>query len=193
MSQRNRNFLLFGTLGVMLASVMVRYTGGDRTQVVASHTTIPMAKQRLEILRRKAATVPAKEILLKQAMAELGEREKGIVDAPTAEQARSHLFEVLHRTAVANGFDSNGAARLPEPKLLGKDYGQVSVEQNFNCGIDQFVNFLSAIANQPEIFATEQIIVAPMRNKQKDIAVRLAFSGVIPKKLVPEKKGANLF
>ena len=193
MNQRKRNLLLYGTLGVMMASVAVRFASMGDQKVVASHDTIPLAKQRLEILRRKAATVPAKEAMLKQAQAELVEREKGIVDAPTAEQARSHLFEVLHRTAVLNGFDSNGAAQLPEPKALGKDYGQVSVGQSFTCGIDQLVNFLSAIANQPQILATEQILVQPVRNKQKDIAVRLTFSGVIPKKLVPVKKGADVF
>jgi hypothetical protein len=193
---RSRKITLFGTLGVMLASVLVRYGpfANDQGSVVASHDTIPVAKQRLEILRRKAATVPGKEAVLKQVTAELQAREKGIVQADTAEQARTHLMDVLHRAAVANGFDSTGASQLPEPKALGKDkeYGQVFVGQNFTCGIDQFVNFLSGIADQPEILATDTIVVAPVRNKNKDITVRLTFSGVIPRKLVPEKKqGVN--
>ena len=79
-------------------------------------------------------------------------------------------------------------SQFPEPKALGKDYGQVSVGQNFTCGIDQLVNFLSAIANEPEILATDTIIVAPVRNKNKDITVRLTLSGVIAKNLVPQKK-----
>jgi hypothetical protein len=190
---RTRKITLYGSLGLMLAAVLVRYgaLGGGEGSVVASHDTIPVARKRLEILRRKAATVPGKETVLKQVTSELAEREKGIVLADTAEQARAHLMDVLHKTAVANGFDSTGAAQLPEPKALGKDYGQVSVGQNFNCGIDQLVNFLSAIANEPEILATDTIFVAPVRNKNKDITVRLTFSGVIPRKLVPEKKGIS--
>jgi hypothetical protein len=190
---RSRKITLYGALGVMLAGVLVRYgvMGGDQGAVVASHDTIPVAKQRLEILRRKAATVPGKETVLKQVSAELAEREKGIVQADTAEQARTHLMDVLHKTAVANGFDSTGASQLPEPKALGNDYGQVSVGENFTCGIDQLVNFLSAIANEPEILATETIFVAPVRNKNKDIIVRLTFSGVIARKLVPAKKGIS--
>lgn len=192
---RSRKITLFGTLGVMLASVLVRYgvVGGGQNAVVASRDSIPVAMQRLEILRRKAATVPAKEAILKQVTAELDQREKGIVQAVTAEEARAHLMDVVHKTAVANGFDSNGAVQLPEPKALGKDYGQVSLGQNFTCGIDQLVNFLSAIANEPEILATDTIFVAPVRNKNKDITVRLTFSGVIPKKLVPEKKKGVTF
>ncbi|HXR06643.1 MAG TPA: type II secretion system protein GspM [Candidatus Acidoferrum sp.] len=189
---RGRQITLFGTLAVMLAGVLIRYGGGDRNQVVASRDSIPVARQRLEILRRKAATVPAKEAILKHVSAELQEREKGVVQAGTAEQARAHLMDVLHASEVANGFDSQGAQQLPEPKALGQDYGQVSVGQNFTCRIDQLVNFLSALANEPEILATDTIIVSPVRNPNKEITVRLTLSGVIPKSLVPEKKkGVN--
>jgi hypothetical protein len=192
---RSRKLTLYGTAGVMLAAVVVRYGAfsGDRGAVVVAHDTIPVAQQRLEILRRKAALVPGREAVLKQVQAELAQREKGIVQEGTAEQARAHLMELLHQTAKANGFDTQGAAQLPEPKALGKDYGQVSVGQNFTCGIDQLVNFLSAIANEPEILATDTIFIAPVRNKNKDIQVRLTFSGVIPRKLVPEKKGPVAF
>jgi len=187
---RSRKLTLFGTLGVMLASVLVRYGAfsGSQDAMVVAHDTIPVAKQRLENQRRKAALVPGKEAVLKQVQAELASREKGIVVADTAEQARAHLMDLLSRTATANGFTASGAIQLVEPKALGKDYGQVAMGENFTCGIDQLVNFLSAIANEPEILATDTIIVAPVRNKTKDISVRLTFSGVVPRKLVPEKK-----
>ncbi|HUB82497.1 MAG TPA: type II secretion system protein GspM [Bryobacteraceae bacterium] len=184
---RGRQMMLYGTLGVMIVGVFLRFRG-SQDEVVASHDSVPVARQRLEILRRKAATVPAKEAILKQVTAELKDREKGIVQASTAEQARAHLMDVLHATATANGFDSQGASQFPEPKALGQDYGQVAVGQNFTCRIEQLVNFLSAIANEPEILATDSIFVAPVKNKTKDITVRLMFSGVIPKGLVPVKK-----
>jgi hypothetical protein len=194
---RSRKIMLYGTLASMLAGVLARYgvVGGDPGTPAASRDTIPVARQRLELVRRKAATVPAKEAILKQVTAELQERERGIVQASTAEQARAHLMEVLHAAATANGFDSSGASQLPEPKPLGKDreYGQVAVGQNFTCGIDQLVNFLSAIANEPEILATDTINVTPVRNKNKDITVSLTLSGVIPKNLIPEKKKGVTF
>jgi hypothetical protein len=192
---RSRKWMLYSTVASLLVAVLARYglLGGEQNSVVVAHDSIPVARQRLEILRRKAALVPGKETVLKQVLGELQQREKGIVQADTAEQARAHLMELLQRTAKANGFDTSGAATLPEPKALGKDYGQVSVGQNFTCGIDQLVNFLSAIANEPEILATDSIFVASAANKNKDIQVRLTFSGVIPKKLVPEKKGVNTF
>ena len=187
---RTRQILLFGTAAILLVMVLYRYGvfgGGD--EVAATHDTIPVAKQRLEILRRKAALVPGKETVLKAVTAELEQREKGIVQGATAEEARVHLADVLHKTAQANGFDTQGAAELPQPAPLGKDYGQVSLGQTFTCGIDQLVNFLSAIANEPELLSTDSIFITPVRNKNKDIRVRLTFSGVVPKKLVPARKG----
>src|SRR5580698_816444 len=146
---RNRKLMMFGTVAVLFVAVLMRFGVFDSAQgsVVASRDSIPVAKQRLEILRRKAATVPAKEAILKQVTAELQDRERGIVQAATAEQARAHLMDLLHTAAVANGFTSNGSSQLPEPTALGHNYGQVAVGQNFTCGIDQLVNFLSAIAN----------------------------------------------
>ena len=191
-----RKILMYATLAVMIAAVAVRYGvmgGGERAQVVASRDSIPVARQRLDTLRRKAATLPAKEAILKQVTAELQQREKGIVLASTAEQARAHLMDVLHSTAVANGFDSQGASQFPEPTALGQDYGQVAVGRNFTCAIDQLVNFLSAIANEPEILATDTVYVTPVRNKNKDITVRLTLSGVIPRSLVPQRKKGVTF
>jgi len=192
-----RNLYLYGTLALLFASVLVRWGAFDSgSSVVVAHDTIPVARQRLEILRRKAATVPGKELVLKQVTGELKQREAGIVVAGTAEEARAHLIELLHRTALANGFDTQqGAMQLIEPKPLGKDkeYGQVAIGQNFKCGIDQLVNFLSAVANEPEILATDQVFVAPVPDKNKDIQVRLIFSGVIPKKLLPVTKKGDSF
>ena len=190
----SRKFVLFGTAGVLLVLVLMRYGaigGGEATAVTAPQDSIPAEEKRLEVLRRKAATVAGKETVLKQAMAELEAREKGIVQADTAEQARAHLMELLHRTGAANGFDASGADVLPQPKPLGKDYGQVSVGQNFTCGIDQLVNFLAAVANEPETLATDSIFIVARGDKNKNILVRVTLSGVVPKKLVPEKKGGN--
>ena len=192
---RGKKLSLYGTLGVMIASVLVRFgvVGGEQSSVVASRDSIPVAKQRLEILRRKAGTVPAKEEILKRVTAELQDREKGVVQAGSSEQARAHLMDVLRNAATDNHFNVNGASQLPEAKPLGQFYGQVAVGQNFSCGIDQLVNFLAQIAAQQEIISTDTIIVAPARNPNKDITVRLTLSGVIPKALVPEKKKGVTF
>jgi hypothetical protein len=184
---RDRKSILFVVAAVLLVAVLARYgvfSGSDTAPTVAAVDSVPVAEKRLELLRKKAATAPGREQALAKVKAELQEREKGIVLAATSEEARAHLLETLHGTASANGFDARGANILPQPKPLGQD---------FTCGIDQLVNFLAALANQPEILATESIYIGARGDKNKSVQVRLTLSGVVPRKLVPEKKGLATF
>ncbi len=184
----NRKTLVFLVVGV-LAILVLRYGLYRPPAVVAPVDSIPAAEMRLENMRRQAATVPGREAVLKKAMADLEVREKGILKAATAEQARAQLMEVVHKAGAANGFDARGADTLPQPKPLGKDYGEVSVVESFSGGIEQLVNFLASLANEPEIVATSEIHITGGNDKKKNIQVRLNLSGVVPRKLVPEKKG----
>lgn len=181
-------------LAVCLVAILVlRYALHRETPVVEATESIPTAERRLERMRQLAAMVPGREAVLKQALADLGTREKGILKADTAEQARAQLMELIHRVGTADGFDARGADTLPQPKPLGKDYGEVSVGESFSCGIDQLVNFLATLANEPEIVATNDIYISGGNDKAKNIQVRLSLSGVVPRKLVPEKKGPGAF
>jgi Tfp pilus assembly protein PilO len=186
----DRRTLLILLGGLLLIAVLRFGVYGDRpTPVVVASESIPAAENRLENRRRVAATVPGKEAVLKQALAELESREKGILKADTAAQAQAQLLNEIHTVAAANGIDARGAEGFPAPKPLATDYGEVSVPVTFTCGIDQFVNFLAALANEPEILATSEIQVNGGNDKKKNIQVRLSLSGVVPRKLVPEKKG----
>jgi Tfp pilus assembly protein PilO len=185
---------LFALLGGLLLIVVLRFgVYRDRqAQVVAPAESVPLAEKRLERLRQMAATVPGKEALLKQAAAELETREKGMLKADTYSQAQAQLLQVIHTVGLANGIDSRGEEDQ-RVKPLANDYGEVSVTVSFNCGIEQLVNFLAAIANEPEILATNEIHIAGGDDKKKNVRVRLSLSGVVPKKLLPEKKGVAAF
>ncbi len=183
-------------LASMAVSVVLRYMffAGDSQQVVVvpPSDSIPLAEQRLERLRRVAATVPAKEAMLKQATAELAVREKGIIRADTGAQAQAHLLDVIHRVAGLAGLDARGADQLSEVRPLGADYGVVSVTQSFTCGIEQLVNFMAALHAEPEIVSTGDIHINGGNDKQKNIRVRLSLSGVVPKSLAPKRKGPGV-
>jgi hypothetical protein len=189
---RRTLFVLLG--GLLLIAVLRFGVYGDRQpQVVAASESVPAAEKRLERLRQVAATVPGREVVFRRASAELENREKGILKADTAAQAQAQLLNVIHTIAAANGIDARGAEGFPAPKPLANDYGEVSVPVTFTCGIDQLVNFLAALANEPEILATNEIQVAGGNDKKKNVQVRLSLSGVVPKKLVPGKKGVAAF
>ena len=189
---RRSLFVLLGGL-LVIAALRFGVYGERQTAVVAPSESVPAAEKRLDRLRQIAATVPGKEAVLKQASAELETREKGILKADTAAQAQALLLNTIHGTAAANGIDARGAEGFPAPKPLSDDYGEVSVPVTFTCGIDQLVNFLAALANEPEILAANEIQVSGGGDKKKNMQVRISLSGVVLKKLVPEKKGVVAF
>lgn len=181
--------LLIGPVLILLRLGV--FQKGDAA-VVAPTESIPVAEQRLERLRRLAATLPGKEAVYKQAAAELETREAGVLKADTAAQAQAQLLDVIRQAALANGIDARGAEEL-RVQPLANDYGEVSVVETFTCGIEQFVNFMADLANRPQILATKEITIVGGNDKKKNVQVRLSLSGVVSKKLVPQKKGLATF
>lgn len=182
-------------LGVMAVAVAIRFAtlgDGGGGVVAAAVDSIPMAEKRLQRVREQAATIPAREALLKQVTAELQEREKGLIQTDTAAQAQARLLDIIRRLAQANGFDARGADQFTEAKPLGDAYATVSVTVTFACAIEQLVNFLAQLDSQPEFLSTNEINVVGTRDKNKAIQVRLGLSGVGPRKLLPPKKGPSL-
>ena len=153
--------------------------------------SIPQAEQRLQKLRQVNATIPGREESLKKAMAELAEREKGILQAPTEAQAQAQLLETLNNLARGNGIATQGGEFHDKP--LSKDYGEVSVTVRFGCDIVQLINLMAALADQPQILATNEMRITGGNDKKKNVQVMMTVSCVVARKLLPEKKGGTLF
>jgi Tfp pilus assembly protein PilO len=189
LDRKNAVRLAAGVAAILILRFVVMT---DRSPAVVGVTdSIPAAEKRLELVRQSAATVPGKEALLKQVMAELETRENGMLKAETGAQAQSQLSELLHTTGAANGIDIRGMEDW-RVKALGSDYGEVSVTVRFTCKIEQLVNFMAALANVPQLLSTNQISINGTTDpKNKSIQVRLSLSGVVSKKLVP-KTGSTL-
>jgi hypothetical protein len=185
---------LFILLGGLLALAILYFGGygGRQAPVVAASDSIPLAERRLAHLREVAATLPGKEAVLKVAAAELQTREKGMLKADTIPQAQALLLGVIRSVGAANGIDARGMEDQ-RFKPMGNDYAEVSVTVSFLCGIEQLVNFMAALANEPELLATNSIQITGGNDRKKNIQVRLSLSGVVPRKLIPEKKGPVAF
>ena len=174
--------------GVAVILILRFFVLADRSpDVVAASESAPVAEKRLERLRQIAATVPGKEVLMKQATTELESREKGMLKAETSAQAQAQLQELLHNAGAANGIDIRGSEEM-RIKPFGNDYGEASVTVRFTCLIEQLVNLLASLANQPELLSTNQIQISGSTDKSKTIQVRLTLSGVVARKLALEKK-----
>jgi hypothetical protein len=195
-SDRDRRALVWLIAGLAVAAVLhFLFPGNSGAVSVASATvsrdTTALAQQRLVRLRQTAATVPAREAVLKQTSADLADRERGMIQADTAPQAQAALLEVARRVGKTEQIDVRGG-EFSAPKAFG-DYGLVYATVTFECHIEQLVNFLADLSQQPELVVPSEERVTAGNPKEKLMSVRMVFAGVVAKKLVPEKKGLAAF
>ena len=85
------------------------------------------------------------------------------------------------------------STELGQPRVFGQDYGEVLVAVVFECRIEQLLNLLSDLSAAPELISANELRIASSNPKEKLMNVRLMVSGIVPKKLVPEKKGLASF
>jgi hypothetical protein len=182
-------------VAILSVLVVVRYAffgGREAPAVVEPEDSLPAAEKRLDSVRKLAATLPGEEDLYKHAAAELSGREKDLLQAGTDQQALVALLALVQNTARANQVEIRGSQEFRE-RPLNADYGEVSVTVAFSCGMDQLVNLLAAIGNQPEILSTNEIQITAGADKRKNVQVRLNVAAAVPRKLIPEKKGVAAF
>jgi hypothetical protein len=77
---------------------------------------------------------------------------------------------------------------LGRPRTFGSAYGQVSVSITTTCRIEDLVDYLAALSAQPELVATEEIRFGNSHPKQKTMPIRLTITGLVARRLVPQRK-----
>ncbi|MSV32149.1 MAG: hypothetical protein EXQ57_06470 [Bryobacterales bacterium] len=192
MSERDQKALKYLGGALLLAGAIYFWPAGAAVETAAAANGSEVLEKRLSNSRALLLQVPDKQAVLKQAQADLGVREKGLLVADTAAQAQAQLFQILRRVGRAQGPPIEvRATEIGQARLFGEDYGEVSVAVSFECGIEQLVNLLADLGAQPELLATSEIRVGQAAGAQKVIPVRLTISGIVPRKLIPEKKGLS--
>ena len=152
--------------------------------------TPEMAEKRLTRTRERAALLPNREATFKKAAAELALRENGMIQADTAAQAQAQLFQIMRRVGRSQRPPVEvRSTEIGQVKNFADDYGEVIVSVSFECMVEQLVNLLADIASQPEVLATAEIRIGAAAGDQKILPVRLTVSGIVPRKLIPQKKG----
>ena len=193
LNSRDKRAMLIGVpaLMILLWSVLATRRTPE-VQVAASGDTVDQAERKLAKYRRLAATVPGKEAVLKQVSAELATREKGMIVADTAQQAQAQIQQTVRRLGADLKIEVRGA-EFGQVKPLGSDYGEAPVSVSFECAIEQLVNLLASLGSQEQMLGTTEVRINSSNTKNKTINVRLTVAGVVPKKLIPEKKGIGTF
>jgi hypothetical protein len=187
-----RALVILGVAAVALIVWNYFLTRESATPVVSAAGTVPAAEKRLARLRQTAALLPAREETLKAVRDQLALREKGLIQADTGPQAQAQLLQILRRLTAAQSIEVR-TVEMGQVRPLGDDYGEVSVPVTFECRIEQLLNLLADLTSQSEAVAASEVRIGVASEKDKTITVRLTASGVVPRRLVPEKKGVARF
>ena len=55
------------------------------------------------------------------------------------------------------------------------------------------IHFLADFGNQVELISVSDLQMTQVTGKQKLVPVRVTFTGIVPRKLAPERKGGQAF
>ena len=194
-SERDRRALILLAGAAAFSLAVYFWPQGSAVEIVAPRAdSIPAAERRLARLRELAATVPARQAVLAEAKKDLEAREKGLLNAETASQAQAAMLQLIRKLAR----EQSPPVEITQTELgaiapFGQDYGEALVTVSYICRIEQLVNLMADLSAQPELVATRDLLVRAADPKQKTVFVRMALSGVVPKRLAPERKEGGLF
>lgn len=190
-----RALILLGAALIVFLIVMLATRSSDSSvRIVQPAESVARVEKQLDMLRKQAATLPARQEAYQQVSTELTEREKGLIQADTAAQAQARLLQILREVARNQTPPLEiRQIELGQARPFGQFYGEVPVSITLECRTDQLVNFMAFLSAQPELIATEEIRFGSGNPKTKVVPVRLTVTGMVPRKLVPEKKANTLF
>jgi Type II secretion system (T2SS), protein M subtype b len=193
LTTRDRRALVaLAVAGVALVIYLLTSSSASTPTAQVVSLNSAQLRQRLTLLRQTAAVLPAREALLKQATADLADREHGLIQAGTAAEAQSELLQTAVRLGKSNGLEVR-SSDFAAPKVFG-DYGLVYASVSFDCHVEQLLNFLADLTHEPELIVpSEERIGSSGNAKDKMMTVRIVLAGVVAKKLIPEKKALGAF
>jgi hypothetical protein len=196
LTSRDQRALILLAAAVLLVVIYVSTNSGTAVPAVvapATARTIPAAERELTTMRQSVARVPGKEAVLKQAAAELAAREKGLIEADTASQAQEQVLQIVRKilSAQAPPVDIKGVD-MGTLRPFGDAYGEVVITVSFEAHFEQIVQMMADLSARPELVAMSEMRMVLSNPKQKTVNVRMSISGVVPKRLVPERKAGLL-
>lgn len=190
----DRDKKLLALWAVVVIGAVYFWPSSTGVETVGAVQNVELTEKRVTRLRRLAAAAPARQDVLKKLNDELVKREKGLIQAETAPQAQAQLLQVVRRVAqVQQPALVFKGTEFGAPRPLGTSYGEVVMTVSMDAGIEQVINFLADIGNQAELIAVSDLTFTQVTGKQKLVPLRVTFTGIVPRKLVPEKKGGQAF
>jgi acetolactate synthase small subunit len=198
LAERDKRALkgLGGVLVLVAIYLAVQYWPAGSTASAGEVTadSIGMAEHRLQAMRNRAASLPAKQDVLKKVETELATREVGLIRAESPQQAQAQTLTILRELLEAESIGIAGTEIGPV-QPLSSDYGLATVSVLFECRVEQLLNAMAGVSEREELLVIRDFQINLADARRKTIRVRLTAAGVVPKSLLPakdKKGGASL-
>ncbi len=188
LSQRDRRAVLI--LGAAAAVALVFQFGlpsGSQPEA-ARFSSIDVLERRLRRLQEVARQRPRAAAELESATRDLTAAERGLLKAATPALASAQMQQIVKDLLKAQGINLQNA-EFGAAKAAGEDYAQVPLTVAFTCGIDQWINLMTALRNAPQVLSTVTVQMSPSDGKNKLMQVHLTVAGCIPASMLAGAKG----
>jgi Tfp pilus assembly protein PilO len=182
---RRALLLLLTALGIAALLQLDIFEPGASSS--ASAGSVEAAEQRLLLAQVKARKLPLAEAELDAAQRQLDLLEQGLLKSESAALAQAEMRTLVGDLLAAEGINME-SSQFGAVQLDGEDYAQVPLNVNFQCGIEQFVNLMAAVADAPELLSTRRIRITPENHATKSVRVQLTVAGLLPVARTPELK-----
>jgi len=189
LSPRDRRALTLAGICAAIFVAIALWPEGDAVKTVGAVDSIPLGEQRLQRLRQRAAALPGRTEALDKIQKDLAKREKGLIQAETAQQAQAQMLQIARRIWQSQQPPMEVRNIEFQPtRAFGEFYGETAITASVEGTIEQIVNLLADLGAQPELVSVSDIAFGAANPKDKKIQVRLTISALVPKKLIPAKK-----
>jgi Tfp pilus assembly protein PilO len=191
LSERDRRALLL--LGVA-AAVFVALQFGvlpRAAQGPESSTSLDLLEKRLARLQQVERQKPRAAAEAEAAGRDLGEVEKGLLKAATPAQASAEMQQLLRDLLRGQGLNMQ-SSEFGAIRPSGEDYAQVPLAVTFTGGIEQWINFMAALRNAPQVLSTLEIRLTSADQKNKTVSARMVVAGYIPAAMVKAPSAAGV-
>ena len=137
---------------------------------------LPIEERKLEKYRAVVKTVELRRAEAASVDAKLQEAEKGLLTGDTAALASAELQQLAKQLSAAESIDIRSNDFLPA-KPAGGEYVRVPLGLQFQCRLDQLINFLSDISASPKRLTVSRLFVQSGGTKDKQVSVGMELAG----------------
>ena len=176
--KRDRRALQVGGLALAVW-VILRFAllpAWDRWQ--QERAELPLRETALMKYRQALASVSMDEHTAESLQNRLRETESGLLQNTSSALAAAEFQDWIRQTTANHGIELRSSQFLAlRPQADG--YAQVPLGLQFQCRLDQFVNFLTDLRSGPKIVAIPRLQIQSNGGPEKLIIVSLTVAGVM--------------